>query len=87
MSLEGRAKMLTHPLPDFCISSDQPIKVPLLFPRLAGCHGDAEGASTRPEELVRFSGTSVPSVQAAAECPGRGSPTIVQELAMLFYHI
>lgn len=78
VSLAGLAKMLSHSLPDSCIGSDQPIKVPLLFPRLARCHGDAEGASTRPEELVRFSGASVPSVQAAAERLGRGSPTIVQ---------
>lgn len=62
MSLDGRVNSVTSGF----LGSDQPIKVPLLFPRLAGCHGDAEGSPTRPGELARSSGASVSSVQAAA---------------------
>lgn len=74
--LDGRAKPLTS---GFCVGGGQPIRAPRLFPRLAGCYGDAEAASTRPGKLVRSLGASVPPVQAAArrgeaEGVGRGSP-------------
>lgn len=62
MSLDGHVNSVTSGF----LGSDQPIKVPLLFPRLAGCYGDAEGSPTRPGELARSSGASVSSVQAAA---------------------
>lgn len=63
VSLDGRANSFTS---GFLLGHDQPIKVPLPFPRLAGCHGDAEGSPTRPGELARSSGASVSSVQVAA---------------------
>lgn len=64
LSVAGWARKLAHFR--VLLGSDQPIKVPLFFPRLAGCHGDAEGSPTRPGELARSSGASVSSVQAVA---------------------
>lgn len=77
VQLDGRAKPLTSgPCVGRAISQSRP---PLLFPRLAGCYGDAEASSTRPGKLVRSLGASVPPSsrlrprRGEAEGVGRGS--------------
>ena len=64
VSLDGRANSLTSGF--FWVAISQSKSRSFSPPRLAGCHGDAEGSPTRPGELARSSGASVSSVQAVA---------------------